>query len=381
MPTATEPTVDTDIPAGNAVIEQVDGDTIHLRPDLRDTEGHWFYWHVRVRHAGGHTLRFQFPNNQCIGARGPAISIDAGRTWRWLTDHFPHADHFDYAVPDAADDVRLCMTIPYGPEHLDAFLATRRASNLVRETLCTSHAGHAVPLLRAGNLSDPDTRILVTARHHACESMASFVLEGLLAAALADDELGHWFQHHVELMCVPFVDHDGVMHGDQGKNRAPHDHNRDYAGDSIHAEVAAIRELVPRWSAGRLRVGLDLHCPYLRNNVHGHGQNEKVYQVGGKDPARWGEQQRFGGVLEQCAAGALPYAQANDLPFGQDWNTGANYGQFKSSTRWFAEQPGVRLTTTFEIPYANAQGVEVHIEPCRALGRDIAQALRSYLAG
>ena len=373
----TQPLVDTDIPAGNAIIDAVEGDTITLRPDLRDTQGHWFYWHVRVRQAAGRTLRFVFPNNACIGTRGPAVSFDAGATWRWLTnDIFPHADHFDVTLPDDAHDVRLAMTIPYGPAQLDAFLAhLDPAASITRETLCTSNAGHDVPLLRIGNRDNPDTRVLVTARHHACESMASFVLEGMLAAALADAAL----MQRVELMLIPFVDHDGVVAGDQGKNRAPHDHNRDYGGDSVHRETAAIRELIPQWSAGRLRVGIDLHCPWLRNNPAGEGHNEKVYQVGKQDPAQWAQQQRFGKLLEANLTGELPYQQSNDLPFGEDWNTGSNYGSFKSSTRWIAEQEGVELATTFEIPYANAQGVEVHIEPCRTLGRDILAALRAYL--
>ena len=382
-PTATntaQPLVDTDIPAGNAIIDSVDGDTVHLRPDLRDTQGHWFYWHVRVRQAAGRTLRFVFPNTACIGTRGPAVSFDAGATWRWLTnDIFPHADHFDVTLPGDAHDARLAMTIPYVPAHLDAFLATPPATldaaAITRETLCTSNAGHDVPLLRIGNRDNPDARVLVTARHHACESMASFVLEGMLAAALADNAL----MQRVEIMFIPFVDYDGVVAGDQGKNRAPHDHNRDYAGESVHRETAAIRELVPSWSAGRLRVGFDLHCPWLRNNPTGEGQNEKVYQVGKQDPTHWAQQQRFGELLEANLTGPLPYRQSNDLPFGQDWNTGNNYGSFKSSTRWLAEQPGVELATTFEIPYANAQGAQVHIEPCRTLGRDILAALRAWV--
>ena len=31
-----------------------------------------------------------------------------------------------------------------------------------------------------------------------------------------------------KILCVPFVDFDGVVDGDQGKGRNSHDHNRDY---------------------------------------------------------------------------------------------------------------------------------------------------------
>ena len=72
---------------------------------------------------------------------------------------------------------------------------------------------------------------------------------------------GKWLREHVEFFIVPIVDIDGVEDGDQGKNRKPRDHNRDYAGESIYPQVKAIRERLPEWSDGKLRLALDLHCP------------------------------------------------------------------------------------------------------------------------
>ena len=40
-------TVDTAIPAGNAIVNSIDGDTVSIRQDLRDTKGEWFYWAFR----------------------------------------------------------------------------------------------------------------------------------------------------------------------------------------------------------------------------------------------------------------------------------------------------------------------------------------------
>jgi hypothetical protein len=65
--------------------------------------------------------------------------------------------------------------------------------------------------------------------------MASYSLEGLMEGILAGDDVGRWLAGHVEFLVVPFVDKDGVEEGDQGKNRRPHDHNRDYGpGVSIY---------------------------------------------------------------------------------------------------------------------------------------------------
>ena len=49
------------------------------------------------------------------------------------------------------------------------------------------------------------------------------------------------------ILCVPFIDYDGVIDGDQGKERGPHDHNRDYLPlreNSIYPECIAIMDYV-----------------------------------------------------------------------------------------------------------------------------------------
>ena len=46
------------------------------------------------------------------------------------------------------------------------------------------------------------------------------------------------------VICVPFVDYEGVIRGDQGKSRVPHDHNRDYNERPLYPEVAAIQKLL-----------------------------------------------------------------------------------------------------------------------------------------
>jgi hypothetical protein len=201
--------------------------------------------------------------------------------------------------------------------------------------------------------------------------IASYTLEGLLEVILSDTNMGHWFQNNVEVLVVPFVDKDGVEDGDQGKNRRPHDHNRDYNNSSIYPSVKAIRSFVPQWSDAKLKVAIDLHCPYIRDEV--------IYLVGSSDSAVWRQQQEFAKILESVVEGELPYRAKSSLPFGTAWNTAANYGQFKSSSRWAGEQSGVQMAATIEIPYANVGTTVVTADNARAFGRDLARALRRYL--
>ncbi len=70
-------------------------------------------------------------------------------------------------------------------------------------------------------------------------------MEGLMEGALSNDAAGLWIQVNAEFLFVPMMDTDGVEDGDQGKNRAPFDHNRDYAGLSPrYPEVMALKELL-----------------------------------------------------------------------------------------------------------------------------------------
>jgi len=78
--------IDADCPSGNIVVEKIDGDDVYVHQDLRDTKGWWFYWCFRVRGAVGRTLTFHFTNKDVFGARGPAVSLDGGKTWAWLAD-------------------------------------------------------------------------------------------------------------------------------------------------------------------------------------------------------------------------------------------------------------------------------------------------------
>ncbi len=368
--------IDCSFPGGNIIIEDIDGDVVTLRQDRRDTEGFWFYWYFRARGAAGRTLDFRFTDGKPVGVRGPAISLDEGDTWAWASGITDIANSFTFVFPEGADAVRFSFGMPYTQANWDRFIA-RLGDHpaLSGDELCRSRKGRPVEMLRVGRLDgDPLARVAVTCRHHCCEMMASYAVEGLIESVLTNDDTGRWLRENIEMLVVPFVDKDGVEEGDQGKNRRPRDHNRDYDAESIYPETKAISELLPEWSGGRLRMTLDLHCPGRSGDW-----NEHVYQVGRDRPEMWHEQQRFGGILEASREGALPYSAANNLPFGEAWNAGQNYDLGCSFSRWASGLPDVQLATSFEIPYANASGAEVNAATARAFGRDLGRALHRYL--
>lgn len=365
--------VDAAFPGGNIVVEAIEGDTVALHQDLRDTRDHWFYWCFRVQGAAGRTLDFKFTRGNVIGVRGPAVSTDHGRTWRWLGAEAVNDSTFRFHLPSGAQEARFCMTIPYLEANLRQFLARYRDSPGLRaDVLCKTKKGREVELLHLGRLDGQCRfRVLLAARHHACETMASYGLEGILESVLADTDEGRWFRQQVEFLVVPFMDKDGVEEGDQGKGRQPRDHNEDYAGESSHASVRALRDLVPRWSQGRLRLALDMHCPSIRGGWH-----EQIYFVCRRENA-WPEVQHFSAILKAVQTGPLRF-NLNATDSNAKWRTSPDSDSAKFAG-WAGRLPGVRLATTIEIPYANAGGGEVTAETARALGRDVARAVRRFL--
>jgi len=40
--------IDTNFAGANVIIDSISADTVYFRPDLKDTQGDWFYWNFRA---------------------------------------------------------------------------------------------------------------------------------------------------------------------------------------------------------------------------------------------------------------------------------------------------------------------------------------------
>jgi len=396
-------TVDAKMPAGNIVVESIDGDVVKLRKDLRDTAGHWIYWAFRVKGAAGRTLTFKFSHplktgqgdNAAVGSRGAAVSVDRGGTWIWSDDvvstpfeekTLDHAswNSFTWKFAPDADEVWFSQTIPYTQNDWESFVASHAADYgrvFTTNTLCLSRKGRAVECGRFGRIDGKARhKMLLTSRHHCAETTATFVLEGILETVFADDDLGKWLRENMEIRVVPFADKDGVVDGDQGKYRKPHDHCRDYNETSIYPEVRAIRDMMTEWTAdGSPSVVMDVHCPWLRGTwFQKDNANEYIYTVGIEEVDA--VQARFCEVLERVQRGGLGFLASDHYSFGRGWNAAKNYTQGSTLTQWALRTwPDTPLVIAFEIPFANARYLTLYPPKFRAFGRDIAAALQEFL--
>ena len=288
-------------------------------------------------------------------------------------------ESFSYDFGSTQNDVRFSFGMPYVSADFVEFIEPYKDHiNLEVNHLAITRAGRLVERLHLGSIhGNAKYKIVITARHHASEMMANYVLEGIITFLLEDQAEGKWFRENVEALIIPFVDKDGVEQGEQGKGRRGRDHNRDYSGTSLYASTEALRNYVPVWSKGKLVAGIDLHCPWIRG-----GDHEVIHQAGMNDRSKWREQQKLSRLLEKATANsALPYFRSNDIAFGTSWNTSASTVAGDSFKDWIAKFDGVKLATTLEIPYANASGKAVTQESARSFGNDLAVALVHYLKG
>ena len=324
-------------------------------------------------------MNFHFTRGKVLEPLGPCYSLDHGITWQWLgaarsnsPGKSPNDDGFVFRFPDASQEVRFCLSIPYLQSDLQRFLSRHQGDAALKaDVLCKTAHDRPAELLYLGCMDGRASyRLAFTCRHHACESIANHVLEGFMESVLADTPTGHWFRQHAAIVAVPFVDKDGVEAGDQGKNRKPHDHNRDYSGEPIHSTVAAIKKLLPAWSGGKLDVALDLHCPSLGDQL--------IQFIGGPQEDIWQHTLALSRTLESHQRSPLHHDSHRNMPFGTGWNKGTGLRD-AAFAGWARTLPNVFIVATIELPYSLVAGTPVTADAARMWGNDLAESLRICL--
>lgn len=356
-------------PGANAAEVAVDGDTITARPELRDAGDDWlFYWNLGIESDVSRTVTVSFPE-EVVGPWGPAVSQDRGE-WSWLgADASVDRTAFRYEF-DQGERTYFAFSLPYVQQDFEqVWDDVGGGVHIGRSTLTTTERGRTVPVLRIGD-SEANTHAVFTCRHHACESPASFVLDGLLSR-LADGPPESWCAH-----VVPFVDLDGVQRGDQGKQRLPHDHNRDYAEsngvtddiDPLYPATGAIKRYVRRLD-GTIPLALDLHSPFKWGSPH-----DRVFFAGAPAGASDADR-RFARVLDDESDD-----RAGSLCFRAEEGFAEPGGRGGSATfTAFLDREGATVSRALEVPYFGTGENQVTPDSCRGLGRAVARTVERFL--
>lgn len=337
---------------GNVCVKEICKDRIVLENELRDTTEDWFYFAFCVEGAEGRELTFEMQKNR-LGYWGPAVSHDL-ESWHWLDSY--NENSFTYKFGENESKVYFAHHILYPTKRL--FELAKRNQIPVSE-LCKSRKGRSVPCLTLG---DGSKSVILTARHHACESTGSYVLEGVL------EELIREMPEDLRILCVPFTDYDGVLDGDQGKARYPHDHNRDYTTDapSIYPEIASIRNFADKYGCS---YAFDFHSPW-----HKGKQNDTIFMV--HNTAKEKEVfDSFAALLEsEITENAMSFTKENYHPANTGWNKPSPNFSFTMNSR-----PECRLAFTLESAYFGTEDNKVSAERLIELGGCFGRAMRAYI--
>ena len=328
----------------------------YVRPQLRDTTSDWFYWAFCVEGAQNETWTFDFCGKPYLGYYGPAVSHDL-KNWHWAgAEVLEHSSRFTYTFGPDEICVYFAHNMLYLPDRFQRFAVTE---GLALRTLTHTRKNNPVVMAEIG--SQPNCLIL-TARHHCCESTGSYVLEGMLQTLRQEPIPG------LRVIAVPFIDLDGVLAGDQGKNRFPHDHNRDYIPEPIYAATAALMAYTQNLNVKYL---LDLHSPW-----HLGGRNDTCFIVHAASEMS-GRYQKLGCFLQNLTEqdpNSMRYQTVNDIEVDVAWNSSAS----PTCSKYYSRSNTIELSLTFETMYFGTADNPVSQKRLLRLGANLADAIRAY---
>lgn len=347
-------TVPQNFVGGNIGVKEKTEDTYILGNELRDSVEDWFYWAFCIEGAENREITFKFDRFR-LGYFGPAVSYDLVN-WRWLDS--VDGDSFTYCFSKDETKVYFAHHMLYHPNRFTEF--AEKYGITVKE-LCKGYKGSSVPCAEIGSGSKT---VILTARHHACESTGNYVMEGVL------EELTRNPIPDTKIFCVPFVDYEGVIRGDQGKARQPHDHNRDYDAqgkhDSIYPECMAIMDYARKNGCW---FGFDFHSPWHIGN-----KNDNAFIVQ-NSIEKLPRLNRFGKLLEESMTGdSFKYEHKNDYPPETGWNNAGN--QFAI---FMTERAEDDIAFTLETAYFDTAENRADNKSLTELGRCFAAALKKYI--
>ena len=369
-------------PGGNVRIFEFDSPSgvVKLDSDFRDSAGDQFWTYFRVRGAGGRKLFFKFTGDgpfkrARVSRPGMAYTLDEGRNWFWTS---PETDNdcfsFSFDFPTNANTVRFATTIPYLEADLDSCLEAN--PGLRRTTLTQSRKGRNVPLVTIGP-EDAKLAFAVTARHHAMEATASWVMQGMMESAASETPEGKWIRSNLRCLFVPFMDYDGVQDGDPGKNRQPHDHNRDYIAE-IYPEVKAFKKLISSETTSKRLVYFDMHAPQVRGTDE-HPAHDNFFTMGPPPEMEhfWNDYRMA--LIEATRLDQHRFFGTWDQKWGERFNVPArNPGEMKSN-HWVLTQPNILWLANWEFGYGRCGGL-VSGEGLRQLGSRMMNIIAKQLA-
>ena len=253
-------TISAGFDAGNIEVisaERADDIQLAIRPDNQSEFLQWFYF--RVQGCEAHSLTMSLVN------AGDAAYEEG---WPGYQAVASYDREYWFRVPTRYEDGQL--KIEHRPDQNSIYYAYfapysfERHMDLLgwasQSPLCRNHLlgltldGRDLDLLHISATDEPSCRIWIMARQHPGETMAEWLIEGLLERLLENqDAQALQVLEHAEFFIVPNMNPDGSVRGHLRTNAAGVNLNREWQSPTLEAspEVYYVREAM-------LQTGVDL---------------------------------------------------------------------------------------------------------------------------
>ncbi|MFT5720070.1 MAG: murein tripeptide amidase MpaA [Motiliproteus sp.] len=267
---------------------------LRIRPDVGGQFYQWFYYRLvggqgqdcrmRLLNAGGASYPQGWENYRAVASydrkswfrvptryEGKEISKEIGKgqeqegEGELIIEHRPEQNSVYYAY-----------FAPYSWErHQDRLAWTQHSSQVAVESLGSTLDGRELDLLQIGTLTANPLRIWVTARQHPGETMAEWLLEGLIDRLVdSADPVAAALLERAVFYLVPNMNPDGSVRGHLRTNALGVNLNREWQAPSM-ARSPEVYQVLERMQQTGVDLFLDIHgdetLPY--NFVAGCGAN------------------------------------------------------------------------------------------------------------
>ncbi len=338
----------------------------------------WF--HLEAGDLAGAPVEFVWENPDiCLGNPGELASLrpvlkSDHESWRRcdavrLVEHEDGRKSLCFSHEGGANRVSAAFCFPYGPPHLEATLADT-GDVWERCVIGVTTGGRPLPRLRLrGDHSESRAGLYLSARQHSGESPGSWVLDGILRFLADDSDEARQIGRLLDVWVCPFVDLDGVVEGNYGKDALPWDFNRAWEPmpmrSAVHAIMADLRRFRERTSS---RLLVDLHGP-------GHSTPGVYVQL----PRAERPELQMQGAQEFASDLADSFPELHAIACAHETNYASRWNKLATIASWAWDTLGETQAVSVETSYQRLVDEPLYPDDYRRIGRRVLRAAHAWL--
>jgi len=349
-----------------------------------DTNAEEYRWYSFVVDGGsGKDLVFRITNAGKSNAapawayNRPVVSTDGGEKWSRIVDTSFDGQvySFDYTPP--VNSVWIAYNPVYNFSRWLSLVAELEDHPSVDTlyVLARTREGNPLQLVKITDTSVDDSQksaIWVVARQHPAEVGGSYMAEGLLRWAIGESAQAQAFRRKSILYMIPFMNPDGVLHGNYRLNEAGLNLNRvwDASDPVLSPTVAAASAAIKKYhdDGGTIRLFADFHS---------HSTYRKNFFFYVSDALNNDLNSQITGLMHLMNANNDDFTLSESVP-----GTASNPG---IAWAWAYQRLNIN-SVTFEssyqdISYGSRAGEYMTVERLIALGETFGRSVAEYFYG